>query len=60
MTDTTTLGHPPQDAMVTTSLVPRPPRPMAKRWSGQMLEDSWAGYESYSGMSEYMYQSDIF
>ena len=23
------------------SLVPRPPRPMAKRWSGIMLQDSW-------------------
>ena len=31
---------------------------MAKKWSGQMLQDSWAGYESYSGMSEY--QSDFF
>ena len=40
------------------SLVPRPPRPTAERWSGQMLQDSWAGYESYSGMSEY--QSDFF
>ena len=40
------------------SLVPRPPRPTAKRWSGQMVQDSWAGYESYSGMSEY--QSDFF
>ena len=40
------------------SLVPRPPHPTAKRWSGQILQDSWAGYESYSGMSEY--QSDFF
>ena len=30
------------------SLIPRPPRPMVKRWSGQMLQDSWVRYESYS------------
>ena len=35
------LGSLVFDTLIISSLVPRPPRPTAKRWSGIMLQDSW-------------------